>query len=74
MPRIPALSGGQVIRVLEKTGYLVVRQRGSHVKLRKGEMTVIVPVHSNRPLKRSTMMGIFKDAGLSLEDLRRLLD
>jgi len=71
--RIPALSGRQLIRVLEKAGFRVLRQRGSHVKLRKADIVVVVPVHGTKSLKRPTMMGILKDAGLSHDEVTRLL-
>jgi len=74
MGRTPALSGREVVRLLERAGYRVVNQRGSHVKLRRADLTITVPVHANRPLKRPTLMAILKDAGLSGADVRRLLD
>ncbi len=73
MGRIPALSGRQLIRLLERAGFRVLQQRGSHVKLRKADVVVVVPVHGNKSLKRPTMMGILKDAGLSPDEVARLL-
>ena len=73
MDRLPALSGREVVRVREKAGFHRVSQRASHVKMRREEDVAIVPVHGNRPLKRTTLMGIFKDAGLTLEDVWGLL-
>jgi len=58
--------------VLRKAGFVVVSQRGSYVKLRAGEITVIVPVYGSKPLKRGTMTGVFKDAGLTAKDVKRL--
>jgi predicted RNA binding protein YcfA (HicA-like mRNA interferase family) len=66
--RFPALSGRELVRLLGKAGFRVVSRRGSHTKLRRGEVTVIVSGHSNQPLKRRTMMGMLKDAGLTLEE------
>ena len=50
MPRLPVVSGDQLIKLLLKLGYEIVRQKGSHVRLRKitdaGEHNITVPRHS----------------------------
>ena len=50
MPRLPQVSGRELLRLLNSLGYEVVRQRGSHIRLRKvsalGEHNVTVPDHS----------------------------
>jgi len=70
---LPVVSGRALIRVLEKAGWQVVRQRGSHVRLKHPERRIplVVPLH--RELKRGTLDGILKDAGLARDELRRLL-
>lgn len=49
MPKLPQVSGSQVIKLLESLGYTRIRQRGSHVALRKatplGEHNITVPTH-----------------------------
>ncbi len=49
MPRLPQISGRELIRLLESLGYENLRQRGSHVRLRRisaaGEHNVTVPDH-----------------------------
>ena len=49
MPRLPRLSGQEVIRALERIGFSQVRQRGSHVVLKRqtanGETGCVVPLH-----------------------------
>ena len=72
MPRLRAMNGREVVRVLENAGFAVVRQEGSHVKLRNGEITVVVPVHGATDLKRGTLAGILRDAGLTADDVDRL--
>ena len=71
--RLPVVSGQQLIKALEKTGWVVVRQRGSHVRLKHdGRMTpLVIPLH--RELKRGTLAGILRDAGIDRDDLRYLL-
>jgi predicted RNA binding protein YcfA (HicA-like mRNA interferase family) len=63
-----------VIRALERDGWVVVRQRGSHVHLRKeGNPSVVsVPYHTG-DLRRGTVMGILKDAGITPERFAELL-
>jgi predicted RNA binding protein YcfA (HicA-like mRNA interferase family) len=73
--RLPALSYLKIIRALRKRGFLVVRQRGSHVRLQKetgdGVIKLTVPVHD--PVKRGTLRRIIKDAGLTVEEFANLL-
>jgi predicted RNA binding protein YcfA (HicA-like mRNA interferase family) len=75
MPRLPSLSGRELVRALKRAGFEEVRQRGSHVALHKRtpERTykVIVPLHSS--LARGTLFDILKQAGLTPEELRSLL-
>jgi len=73
-PRQPVVSGERLIKVLRKEGWEVVRQRGSHVRLKKPgrRHALVVPLH--RELRRGTLAGILRDADLSADDLRRLLD
>jgi predicted RNA binding protein YcfA (HicA-like mRNA interferase family) len=73
--RLPSVSGQEVIRALSRLGFRVVRQRGSHVILRKdtdsGAVGCAVPAH--RELAPGTLRGILKLAGVSLEDLMKHL-
>lgn len=71
--RLPVVSGQQLIAALEKLGWTVVRQRGSHVRLKHPERStpLVVPLH--RELKRGTLAGILGDAGVDRDDLHRLL-
>ena len=71
--RLPVLSGAELIAALEKDGWASVRQRGSHVRLKHPgrTMALVVPLH--RELKRGTLSGILRDAGINRDELRRLL-
>ena len=75
MPRLPSISGRDLVRALKRAGFEEVRQRGSHVALRKRTPArtykVIVPLHSS--LARGTLFDILKQAGLTPEELRSLL-
>lgn len=70
MDKLPVLSGDDLIKVLKKGGFQVVRQKGNHVSLRKGAYRTVVPLHDE--LARGTLMSILKQCGLSREDLIRL--
>ncbi len=70
MPRLPLVSGAQAIRALEKIGFMQVRQRGSHVVLRRhtsdGDVGCVVPLH--RELAAGTLAGILKQAKVSPQE------
>jgi len=72
MPRLPVLSGKDLITILQKAGFQKVRQKGSHVSLQKGEFKTVVPLHNE--LARGTLLGILKLCGLSRDELLNLLD
>lgn len=72
MPKIPIVSAKDTIKVLQKIGFTVVSQRGSHIKLTKLSQTVIVPNHHT--LKNGTLKkGILNPIGLSVEEFTKLL-
>jgi len=60
-------SGKQIIKSLQKLGFKIVGQRGSHIKLRKNKSTVIVPNH--RELAYGTFQNICKQADISRNEL-----
>jgi predicted RNA binding protein YcfA (HicA-like mRNA interferase family) len=70
MPKLPRLSGAEVIRALEKLGFARVRQRGSHVVIkreRQGSVAgCVVPLH--KELALGTLRGILKQAGVTTEE------
>lgn len=51
MPKLPALRGNEVIRVLEKVGFQVIRQKGSHVRMKHEDGRVVtIPVHASKTI------------------------
>jgi predicted RNA binding protein YcfA (HicA-like mRNA interferase family) len=66
MPSLPIVSGAKAISALERLGFAVVRQRGSHIILRKGSYGCVVPNHGE--LKVGTLRGILKQAGVSPDE------
>jgi predicted RNA binding protein YcfA (HicA-like mRNA interferase family) len=71
--RLPVVSAAQLVRALEKAGWEVARQRGSHVRMRYPERHAQLTVPLHKELKRGTLSGILSDAGLDRERLRSLL-
>lgn len=75
MSRVPSLPYQQIIRALQRDGWTVVRQRGSHIRLQKrlGSEVLKITVPAHRPVKRSTLAHILKQAQLSVDDFLKLL-
>lgn len=66
MPNLPRVSGAEVVRALERLGFVVARQRGSHIVMRRGSAGCVVPDH--RELKVGTLAGILKQAGVTPDE------
>jgi predicted RNA binding protein YcfA (HicA-like mRNA interferase family) len=60
------VNGVEAVRALKRCGFVQLRQTGSHLILRNGPRTVVVPQH--KPLKPGTLKGIIEQAGLTLEE------
>lgn len=78
MPKLPQITGDELVRALEQIGFIAVRQKGSHLQLRRVEndgtvTTFPVPVHAGKSVKRGTLKGILRKAGLDTEDLANLM-
>lgn len=71
MPKLPVLSGEELIRLLKKAGFQTVRQKGSHVSLSKEHHKTVVPLHSE--IAKGTLLGILKQCGLSRQELFNLM-
>ncbi len=76
MPKLPQVSGKDAIKALQKIGFGVVGQRGSHVKLARissdHKQTIIVPLQ--KIIKKGTLRnGIIKPTNLSVGDFIKLL-
>lgn len=66
MPKLPRISGAEAIRALEKLGFEQVRQKGSHVVLRRDHLGCVVPLH--KELKVGTLAGVLRQANVSPEE------
>ena len=63
MPKLRVLSGRELCRLLEESGFQQVRQRGSHVIMRKDRVSFPVPLH--RAIDRGTLAAIIRQSGLA---------
>ena len=54
------------VRALKHLGFIVARQRGSHIVMRKNSQGCVVPNH--KEIKIGTLGGLLKQAGVSVED------
>ena len=75
MSKVPSVNYEQLIRALRRDGWVVVRQKGSHIRLQKhtSAKTLKLTVPAHKPIKRSTLSHILKQAELSVERLNDLL-
>ena len=66
MPKLPRLSGEEVCRILERHGFVSVRQRGSHVIMqrRTENSTITVPVPNHKDLRLGTLRSIIRQSQL----------
>ncbi len=75
MSKVPSLPYTQIVKALQKDGWTVVRQRGSHIRLQKRVadelLKITVPAH--RPVKRSTLAHILKQARITVTRFAELL-
>jgi predicted RNA binding protein YcfA (HicA-like mRNA interferase family) len=60
MPKLPVLSGAELVKALERLGFELVRQRGSHVMMRRGAVGTVIPLH--KELKTGTLAGVLRQA------------
>ena len=70
MPKIPGINHLQAVRALEKAGFRAVRQ-GKHVVMSDGTRILTIPRHN--PVNAITMGGIVRDAGLTVEEFKKLI-
>lgn len=73
--KVPSLPYTKIIRALQRDGWTIVRQRGSHIRLQKRTrdqvLKLTVPAH--RPVKRSTLSHILKQAQMDVDKFLELL-
>jgi predicted RNA binding protein YcfA (HicA-like mRNA interferase family) len=74
MTRLPRLKGKEVVRALERSGFAVLRVRGSHVFLKHDDGRVTtVPVHSGETIGPGLLRAILRDIEMSTQELIDLI-
>jgi predicted RNA binding protein YcfA (HicA-like mRNA interferase family) len=75
MTKLPVVSGAELVRALEKRGFMVIRQRGSHIVLQRRDahqiVTTVIPNH--KELAKGTLHTILKKVQLTPDELVKLL-
>ncbi|MEM8722155.1 MAG: type II toxin-antitoxin system HicA family toxin [Cyanobacteria bacterium P01_G01_bin.39] len=74
MPKLPTVTAKETISALEKIGFQVVRQKGSHVRMKhKDNRVVTIPVHGNQNLGKGLLRKILRDTELTVGEFLELL-
>jgi len=73
MPRLPLISGSQAVKAFQRAGWRVDRQRGSHVVLLKAGHIASLSVPQHKELAPGTLRSLLRVAGMTAEELVRLL-
>jgi predicted RNA binding protein YcfA (HicA-like mRNA interferase family) len=72
MPKLPAVKPHEVVRILENIGFYKIRQKGSHLQMKRGNLLVTIPIHPG-DLNAGTLKSILRQAKLDAEEFLRLL-
>lgn len=73
MSKLPIISGRECVKALEQIGFVVARQRGSHIVLIREEPKTTVSVPNHDELDRGTLRAIIRPADLSVDEFVELL-
>ena len=73
MSKIPRISARQCVRALERVGFYVARQSGSHIMMKRGEPKASTVVPNHDELAVGTLRRIISDAGLTVDEFIALL-
>ena len=70
MPKLPVLRPRELVRALQRLGFVEKRQKGSHLIMvhENKNKQITIPIH-NKPLKRGTLAAILRQGEIRLEDL-----
>lgn len=74
MAKLPSPTGEELIAALQKIGFYVVRQKGSHVRMKHEDNRVVsIPVHARKTIGKGLLLKILRDADLTKDELINLL-
>ena len=69
--KLPIVSGSQIIKLLEKEGFTITRQKGSHISLHKkieNGKVILVVVPKHKEIKKGTLLSIIKQTGMTRDE------
>jgi len=74
MSKLPSLTGRQVVKVLQRAGFTVVRQKGSHAFLRHADgRSTVVPLHAGETIGPGLLRKVLRDVKMSRDEFMELL-
>jgi predicted RNA binding protein YcfA (HicA-like mRNA interferase family) len=68
MPALPVLSGRKTVRIFEKLGWQIVRQRGSHIIMVKDGETTTLSVPDHKEVAKGTLRSLMRSAGITVDE------
>jgi predicted RNA binding protein YcfA (HicA-like mRNA interferase family) len=71
--KLPVVSGPDVVRALEKVGFVVYRQRGSHITVVRKTPSAQTTIPNHKELDRGTLRAIIRQSGLTVDEFIALL-
>ncbi|WP_017294719.1 type II toxin-antitoxin system HicA family toxin [Geminocystis herdmanii] len=67
MPKLPSVTANEIIKALKKIGFVEIRQKGSHLRLKHPDNRIVtIPVHSGKILGKGLFTKILRDSELSI--------
>ena len=75
MSKLPSLTGKEIVSLLKKAGFVMERQRGSHVFLRhKDGRATVVPIHSGETIGPGLLSKILRNVEMTKDELLKILE
>jgi predicted RNA binding protein YcfA (HicA-like mRNA interferase family) len=73
MPALPVISGREAVRAFEKLGWIIARQRGSHIIMVKEAHSATLSIPDHREVARGTLRSLIRAAGTTVEQFTTML-
>ncbi len=73
MSKLPAISGARCVTALKRIGFIVRRQKGSHIIMTRADPYAMVVVPDHKTMKPGVLRGIIRDAGMTVDEFVTLL-
>lgn len=73
MSRLPSISGRECVRALEKAGFVAIRQKGSHIFMRRDNPFAQTVVPDHKTIHRGTLRNIIRQSGMTVDEFLALL-